>query len=150
MIEINGMAHVILKVSEWPACREFYTRLLPFLGLTQTFDGDEMIYYVGGRTALGVGKCASEFDGQRFRQNSVGLHHLCFRARNEADVDAVHQHVQEIGAHIVHPPQSGEWAPGYYSLLFEDPVGTRLEVNYVPGKGLLADDAAFEAGQHYR
>lgn len=150
MIEINGMAHVILSVSEWPACREFYTRLLPFLGLTLAFDGDEMIYYVGGRTALGVGKCASEFDGERFRQNSVGLHHLCFRARNEADVDAAHEHVQEIGAHIVHPPQRGEWAPGYYSLLFEDPVGTRLEVNYVPGKGVLADDAAFEPGQHYR
>jgi catechol 2,3-dioxygenase-like lactoylglutathione lyase family enzyme len=150
MIEINGMAHVILSVSEWPVCREFYTKLLPFLGLTQTFDGDEMIYYVGGRTALGVGKCASEFDGERFCQNSVGLHHLCFRARSTADVDAVHQHVQDIGAHIVHAPQSGEWAPGYYSLLFEDPVGTRLEVNYVPGKGLLADDAAFEPGQHYR
>jgi hypothetical protein len=24
-----------------------------------------------------------------------------------------------------------------YSVLFEDPDGTRLEINYVPGKGLL-------------
>ena len=29
-------------------------------------------------------------------------------------------------------------APGYYSVLFEDPDGIRLEVNHVPGKGLLA------------
>jgi hypothetical protein len=28
--------------------------------------------------------------------------------------------------------------PGYYSVLFEDPDGTRLEINHVPGKGLLA------------
>ena len=27
---------------------------------------------------------------------------------------------------------------GYYSVLFEDPDGIRLEVNHVPGKGLLA------------
>lgn len=150
MIEVNGMAHVILSVSEWPECRAFYERLLPFLGLTQTFAGEEMIYFVGGRTALGVSKCAQEFEGERFKQNSVGLHHLCFRARTTDDVDAVHAHVQAIGGTVVHVPEIGEWAPGYYSVLFEDPVGTRLEVNYVPGKGLLADDVEFTPGEHYR
>ena len=43
----------------------------------------------------------------------------------------------ELGAKIVHPPEDGAWAPGYYSVLFEDPDGIRLEVNHVPGKGLL-------------
>ena len=32
--------------------------------------------------------------------------------------------------------------PGYYSLLFEDPSGIRLEINHVPGKGLLEPDGA--------
>jgi hypothetical protein len=27
--------------------------------------------------------------------------------------------------------------PGYYSVLFEDPDGIRLEVNHVPGKGVF-------------
>jgi hypothetical protein len=27
--------------------------------------------------------------------------------------------------------------PGYYAVLFEDPDGIRLEVNHVPGRGLL-------------
>ena len=36
----------------------------------------------------------------------------------------------------MHPPEDGsEFAPGYYSVLFEDPDGIRVEVNYVPGKG---------------
>ena len=43
-----------------------------------------------------------------------------------------------IGARVIHPPEDGPWAPGYYSVLFEDPDGIRLEVNHVPGKGLLA------------
>jgi len=59
MIEINGVAHVILSVSEWPACRQFYERLLAFLGLTQAFAGEEMIYYVSGnfgsRKGISVG-----------------------------------------------------------------------------------------------
>ena len=29
----------------------------------------------------------------------------------------------------------GPWAPGYYSVLFEDPDGIRVEVNHIPGKG---------------
>ena len=36
-------------------------------------------------------------------------------------------------------PEEGAWAPGYYSVLFEDPDGIRLEMNHVPGKGLLGD-----------
>ena len=83
-------------------------------------------------------------------QNSIGLHHVCFRARSRADVDAVHAFVQSIGAHIVHPPEEGGWAPDYYSVLFEDPIGTRLEVNHVPGKGVLADGVNFDPGTDYR
>jgi hypothetical protein len=30
-------------------------------------------------------------------------------------------------------------ALGYYSILFEDPDGIRLEINFVPGKGNLAE-----------
>jgi predicted lactoylglutathione lyase len=63
---------------------------------------------------------------------------LCFRARERADVDAVHAFLLKTGAKIVHPPEDGPWAPGYYSVLFEDPDGIRLEVKHVPGKGLLA------------
>ena len=58
------------------------------------------------------------------------------RASRE-DVDAVHAFVRELGAKIVHPPEEGAFAPGYYSVLFEDPDGIRIEVNHVPGKGHL-------------
>ena len=76
-------------------------------------------------------------------QTRIGLHHLCFRAYSREDVDRLHAHLCEMGAKIVHPPEDGPWAPGYYSVLFEDPDGIRLEVNHVPGKGLLTDEARF-------
>ena len=75
---------------------------------------------------------------ERFVQARVGLHHVCFRARERADVDELHRFLVELGAKIVHAPEDGPWAPGYYSVLFEDPDGIRLEMNHVPGKGLLA------------
>ena len=149
MIEINGMAHVILAVSEWDRCKEFYEAFLPFLGLRRAFSGEDFCYYVGGRTAVGVGRCDAQFTQDRFRQNSVGLHHACFRARSRDDIDKVYEFLKEHGATIVHPPEEGAWAPGYYSVLFEDTAGIRLEVNYVPGKGVLADGVSFNAGGDY-
>jgi catechol 2,3-dioxygenase-like lactoylglutathione lyase family enzyme len=138
-MEINGIAHVMLTVGDYDACVPFYRRLLPFLGLQPVYDTDGYLYCVGGRTAVGIVRADAAHHRARFVQTRTGLHHLCFRARERADVDAVHALVRELGATIVHPPEEGPWAPGYYSLLFEDPDGVRLEINYVPGKGLLTD-----------
>jgi catechol 2,3-dioxygenase-like lactoylglutathione lyase family enzyme len=137
-MEINGIAHCVLTVSNWEACRAFYGKLLPFLGLRPVFDIDTFLYCVGGRTAFGIEPAGEVYKKERFVQDRVGLHHVCFRARERADVDELHRLLVEMGAKIVHPPEEGAWAPGYYSVLFEDPDGIRLEMNHVPGKGLLA------------
>jgi catechol 2,3-dioxygenase-like lactoylglutathione lyase family enzyme len=149
MIEINGVAHIILAVSEWDQCRQFYEALLSFLGLKCVFSGQDGMYYVGGRTAVGVGPCAERHSQERFVQNSVGLHHVCFRARSREDVDKVHTFLSDQQVKIVHPPEEGPWAPGYYSVLFEDPAGIRIEVNYVPGKGLFGDGVNFNPAGDY-
>lgn len=138
-MEINGIAHVFLTVSDWEAARAFYGRLLPELGMKPVLDGEGFFYCVGGRTAVGIRACDEEHRGDRFAQGRSGLHHLCFRARSREDVEAAHALAAELGARVVHPPEEGAWAPGYYSCLFEDPDGIRLEVNHVPGKGLLGD-----------
>ena len=136
-MEINGIAHIFLTVSNIDTCLPFYERLLTFLGMRPVMQTDTMLYCVGGRTAVGVMQAEAAYRGERFVQFRVGLHHICFRARERADVDTVHEFLKGIGATIVHPPEDGPWAPGYYSVLFEDPDGIRLEVNHVPGKGLL-------------
>ena len=148
MININGVAHVMLNVTRWGECCDFYCSLLPFLGMKKVFEGEETIYFVGGRTGIGINKV--ENNDEMFDQKKVGLHHLCFRARKIEDVDSLFKFLQDNGDKIIHPPKKGAWAPGYYSMLFEDPIGTRLEVNYVPGEGVLAEDARFNPAGDYR
>jgi catechol 2,3-dioxygenase-like lactoylglutathione lyase family enzyme len=150
MIEINGIAHVALSVSEWEKCRPFYEALLPFLGMRCVFSGDDTIYYVGGRTGLMATRCGEAHRAARFDQSGVGLHHLCFRCRSTEDIDRLHAFLLEIGAKIVHAPEQGPWAPGYYSVLFEDPAGVRLEANFVPGEGVLAEGVGFNPADDYR
>src|SRR5215813_1320414 len=103
-MEINGMAHVMLTVSNFDACLPFYERLLTFLGMKPVIKTDGMLYCVGGRTAVGIAKAEDKYAGERFAQMRIGLHHLCFRARERADVDAVHDLLKEIGTTIVHAP----------------------------------------------
>jgi catechol 2,3-dioxygenase-like lactoylglutathione lyase family enzyme len=140
-VEINGMAHIILTVRDFPAARKFYGDLLPFLGLTPVIDSPEYYYCVGGRTALGLRPADPAHAGERYAQGRSGLHHLCFRARSREDVDELHRFLVARGAQVVHPPREEPWAPGYYSVLFEDPDGIRLEANFVPGRGLLEPGA---------
>ncbi len=149
MIEVNGMAHVILTVSQFDKAREFYMALLPFFGMKLVHDGADFCYHVGGRTAIGVRPCGERYAGERYDQLRVGLHHICLRARSREDVDRAGAKAAELGATIVRGPQDGAWAPGYYYVLFEDPDGIRLEVNFVPGQGLLKEGVQFDPGTGY-
>lgn len=139
-MEINGVAHIFITVGDFARSRAFYAKLLPFLGMKIVSDTPTMFYGVGGRTGFGIEAPPESERGKRFVQGTVGLHHVCFRARSNADVDEAYNFLVEIGTHIVHGPQFDPYAPGYYSILFEDPDGTRLEINHVPGQGLLAPD----------
>jgi catechol 2,3-dioxygenase-like lactoylglutathione lyase family enzyme len=107
---------------------------------------DGYYYCVGGRTGVAISPADDEHRGERFVQRRVGLHHVCFRARERADVDRVHAFVSGLGAKVIHAPEDASWAPGYYSALFEDPDGIRIEINHVPGKGLLETLPAAIAG----
>jgi catechol 2,3-dioxygenase-like lactoylglutathione lyase family enzyme len=150
VINLNGMAHVILTVSQFDRAKAFYSRLMPAMGMENVFDGDNLCYFVGARTAIGIQPCAPEHAGERFVQARVGLHHICLRARSREDVDNVDALLREMQADIVVGASEGHWAPGYYYVLFEDPDGIRLEVNYVPGQGVLGEDAGFNAGQDFQ
>jgi catechol 2,3-dioxygenase-like lactoylglutathione lyase family enzyme len=136
-MEINGVAHIQITAGDFERAAAFYRQLLPFLGLTPVMDTSSMYYCVGGRTGFAVSAPAPEHRGERFVQRRVGLHHFCFRARSRADVEEAHAFLAALGATIVHAPREDQWAPGYYSLLFEDPDGVRLEINHVPGRGVF-------------
>src|SRR6476661_9284489 len=136
-VKINGIAHIVLTVNRPELALPFYERLFGFLELKTVFRHERGAYFIGGKTAVAIVPAETPHDQAAFAQTRIGLHHLCFRAYAREDVDRLHAHLCEMGAKIVHPPEAGPWAPGYYSVLFEDPDGIRLEMNHVPGKGNL-------------
>ncbi len=136
-MKVNGIAHIQLTVNNLRECIEFYEKLLNYLEMTTVWKSDRGLYCVGSRTAIAITRSNPEHRDAQFEQRRIGLHHLCFRAYAREDVDQIHGFLVKMGARIIHPPEEGGWAEGYYSVLFEDPDGLRLEVNYVPHKGNL-------------
>jgi catechol 2,3-dioxygenase-like lactoylglutathione lyase family enzyme len=136
---INGIAHIQLTVSDMGRAVPFYETLLHSLEMVTLINRPDYFYCIGGRTGVAIAPATADGAKDGFCQDRPGLHHLCFRAKSMADVDAIHEVACTLGAKIIRAPRQDSWAPGYYSVLFEDPDGIRIEANFVPGKGHLAD-----------
>jgi catechol 2,3-dioxygenase-like lactoylglutathione lyase family enzyme len=140
-MEINGIAHLQLTVNDLQRAMPFYETVLGFMGMAVVAKAPNGLYMIGGRTAVAITRSSEGNRKYGFDQRRIGLHHLCFRARSRQDIDELHAFLVEHKVKVVRPPEDGPWAPGYYSVLFEDPDGIRLEVNFVPGKGHLDHSA---------
>jgi len=138
MIDPNGIAHIQLSVRSVAESRSFYHHLLhQTFGMAIQYDAPGIFYCIGARTGVLIRDAAPEHRQTRFDQWRPGLHHFCFRLRSKADVDALYAAMRDFGAQIVRAPEEGPWAPGYYSTLFEDPDGIRIEGLFIPGSGNL-------------
>ncbi|MDE2421020.1 MAG: VOC family protein [Gammaproteobacteria bacterium] len=137
MASINGIAHIQLTVSDMERSIPFYEKLLHSMEMVTLINSPQYFYCIGGRTGVAIAPIDPVFKDEVFNQKRVGLHHLCFRARSREDVDAIYQTALELNAKIIRAPEENSWAPGYYSVLFEDLDGIRIEANFIPGKGHL-------------
>ena len=149
MLDVNGIAHIALSVKNIAKSKKFYKELMPFLGLKLVHEGKKSIYHVGSRTGILIQEIDKNISSSDFSQNNIGLHHFCFRARKKVHIDIIKGKLIEINAKIIRGPLDGAWAPGYYYILFEDPDGIKIEVNYVPGAGLLEKDKKFNSNKDY-
>ncbi len=136
-VEVNGIAHIQMTVNNIEKSLPFWEQLCHFLEMKTLIKNDDTLYCIGSRTGILIRQAPEDKKHIEFDQDTSGLHHFCFRARSNEDVDAIYGFVEQLdGVRIIHGPKDGsQFAPGYYSVLFEDPDGIRIEVNYVPGKG---------------
>jgi catechol 2,3-dioxygenase-like lactoylglutathione lyase family enzyme len=65
-VEINGVAHINLTASDFARSREFYGKLLPYLGLKPVFDSASFYYCVGGRTGVTISPAAAAYANEQF------------------------------------------------------------------------------------
>ena len=131
-IEIIGIDHIYIAVSDLARSERFYDGVMGVLGFRKnTFanDGDHHIQYYN--RYFGFVLRPARNPANAHDPLSTGLHHFCFRVEDAATVDAIARRFAETGVNCSSPQLYPEYAPDYYALFFSDPDGIRLEItNY--------------------
>lgn len=131
MIDITGIDHIYITVSDMARSESFYDRAMQALGFRKNafaIGGDAHVQYFNRH--LGYVLRPARFTGTH-DSYSPGLHHLCFRVDSVADVVAVANGLRAVGIDATGAAHHPEYAPDYWATFFTDPDGIRLEVtNY--------------------
>jgi catechol 2,3-dioxygenase-like lactoylglutathione lyase family enzyme len=125
MVEVLGVDHIVIRVGNFDRSKEFYGRLLAFLGFEVIESFSDTIGWRNGRTALWIAPVEDAAKARRPRDGDVGLHHYAFELRDRSDVDALEAFLKVNEIDIVDP--AGEYYDDYYAVYFLDPDGIKLE-----------------------
>jgi len=130
-IEVIGIDHIYVAVSDLDRSEKFYDAAMSILGFRKNSfrnEGDRHIQYYNRhfgfvlRPAHGAGP---------HNPLAPGLHHFCFRVEDNVAVDAAVMEFKKAGITCSAPQLYPEYAPDYYATFFSDSDGIRLELtNY--------------------
>ena len=132
MVEVIGIDHIYITVSDLDAAEEFYDRVMiqTFGFRKNKFDlgGDPHIQYFNRHFGFVLRPSRAPARAQPY---APGLHHFCLRVDSVADVHAVASQLRALGVNATEPRLYAEYATDYTATFFESPDGVRLEVtNY--------------------
>jgi len=88
--------------------------------------------WVGPGYSISIRPSKGDFARRLHNRDAPGFNHMAFYAEDRADIEAMHNLLQEIGAQILDPPAEYPYSPGYFAVYFNDPDGLKFEFAYVP------------------
>ena len=131
MLEVVGIDHIYIAVSDLTRSERFYDVVMKALGFRRNefhLEGDRHIQYYNRHFGYVLRPTRSGIVHDPY---SPGLHHLCFRVDSVADVQSVAADLRAAGIDATEPALYPDYAPDYWATFFTDPDGIRLEItNY--------------------
>jgi catechol 2,3-dioxygenase-like lactoylglutathione lyase family enzyme len=125
MVQVIGVDHLVIRVSDYERSRDFYGRLFTYLNFEIIDVFTDMTGWRNGATAFWIAAATPSTPKRRERDDDIGLHHYAFELRSRSDVDEVEAFLIAHNVDIVDP--AGEYYPDYYAVYFLDPDGIKLE-----------------------
>jgi glyoxylase I family protein len=128
-VDIIGIDHIYLAVSDFKRSEKFYDSLMEPLGFkkgTAAIAGEPHCHYYNREFAISIRPAHAGTPAHN--PYAPGLHHLCLRAASNAAVDEAARVLDRLGIAIDGPRLCPEYAPDYYAVFFNDPDGIRLEI----------------------
>jgi catechol 2,3-dioxygenase-like lactoylglutathione lyase family enzyme len=124
---VNRFGHIDLRVSEMDSALPFYAALLPALGFSHEYHGEDWKVWA----AEGTLPSAAYFAVIEDRGHVPNANRIAFWAASREEVDSAAAIARAAGAIIESGPREcPEYDPSYYAVFFQDPSGNRLEIVY--------------------
>lgn len=140
-MRFRGVHHIEFSVPDYENSIAFYDRMFGWLGYTSfwTLDiGYRSTYYMARfpipHSYIGI-QPAQTGGHLNHEQRATGIHHVALWARNKREVNAFYHDFlrREAAVSITDEPAAYPvYAPGYYAVFFDDPVGIHWELAYTP------------------
>src|SRR5215475_9959531 len=110
MPRVVGIDHLVLSVGDFARSKEFYAKLLSFLGFKLNHEYADMAGWSNGKTLFWIAAADAQGKKRKYRKG----------------VDARGDFLAKHGMNVVDPP--GEYyGRSYYAVYFTDPDGMKLE-----------------------
>lgn len=130
-MQISGIDHIYISVSDMARAQAFYDRALGALGFrrnTFTLGGEPHVQYYNRQFGYVLRPARSQATHDPY---APGLHHLCLRVETIAEVQVAASALRAAGIAASEPQLHAQYAPDYWATYFSDPDGLRLEItNY--------------------
>jgi len=127
MTAVDPYGHIDLRVVDLATARPFYAALLPTLGFTREFAGEEWLVWATEGELPG----AAYFAVTETPEHVATANRVVFRLPSLGDVDRVGAVVRASGGRIESGPRPcPEYSDTYYAVFFKDPSGNRLEAYF--------------------
>jgi catechol 2,3-dioxygenase-like lactoylglutathione lyase family enzyme len=125
---MSHFGHVDLRVSDLSVAVAFYDELLPAVGFTERYHGEDWKVWATTEPLPSTGYFAITEE----RDHVANSNRIAFWVESAAEVDRVTEVARKAGADDLSGPKPMPYSPGYYASYFADPSGNRLEVYVRP------------------
>jgi catechol 2,3-dioxygenase-like lactoylglutathione lyase family enzyme len=131
MVEVVGIDHVYLTVSDLARSEAFYDRVFEVLSFRKNefvIGGDRHVQYFNRHFGVVLRPARSLAPHDPY---SPGLHHLCLRVDSVDDLERAARALQSAGLDASPPRLYPDYVDDYAATFLTDPDGIRLELtNY--------------------
>lgn len=132
-VEVLGVEHIDLTVTELQRSREFYATVLEAIGFKRFEHPASHASWSNGKLTVTLRPCSAERGQESFDRYRVGLHHLALKMKDRKSVEDVHDLVHRAGYTVLEAPtEYPAYGEGYYAVFFEDPDGMKIEAVHFP------------------
>lgn len=127
-MDVIGLDHLYLTVSDLPRAERFYDAVMQCLGFRKgdkPIAGEPHAHYFNRALQITLRPAHRHTPHDPY---APGLHHVCLQVATPADVDAAAAALRALGVDATAPRHYPQYNPDYYATFFTDPDGIRLEL----------------------